>query len=142
MRLEENKAVIRAFVDAINDQAWDTLDALVAPTFARHSAAAGQPAVESRADLKVFLQQEIKTFPDAHEWIKDLVAEGDKVAARHVFQGTQEGPLGPFPPTGKVMRATYLAIYRLEEGRIAEAWVEWDNLSGLLQLGHCDAAGQ
>lgn len=30
------------------------------------------------------------------------------------------------------------AIYRLERGRIAEAWAEWDNLYGLQQLGHHD----
>jgi hypothetical protein len=34
------------------------------------------------------------------------------------------------------MTADYLAIYRLEGGRVAEAWAEWDNLSGLAQLGH------
>jgi predicted ester cyclase len=30
----------------------------------------------------------------------------------------------------------YIAIYRIADGRIAEAWAEWDNLSGLAQLGH------
>jgi predicted ester cyclase len=31
--------------------------------------------------------------------------------------------------------AEYLAIYRLPDGRIVEAWAEWDNLAGLAQLG-------
>jgi hypothetical protein len=44
--------------------------------------------------------------------------------------------MGPYPPTEKVMTADYLAIYRVEDGQIAEAWAEWDNLSGLVQLGH------
>jgi predicted ester cyclase len=44
--------------------------------------------------------------------------------------------MGAHPPTGRVLAATYLAIYRIEGGRIAEAWVEWDNLHGLRQLGH------
>jgi hypothetical protein len=43
------------------------------------------------------------------------------------------------PPSGKVLSATYLAIYRLEGGGIAEAWAEWDNLYGLQQLGHLKA---
>ena len=30
-------------------------------------------------------------------------------------------------------------IYRLESGRIVEAWAEWDNLAGLKQLGHSAA---
>ena len=39
--LERNKAVVRAFVEAINAQNWDRLDALVAPDFVRHSHAQG-----------------------------------------------------------------------------------------------------
>jgi predicted ester cyclase len=60
----------------------------------------------------------------------------DWVAARSQFCGTQLGRLGSYPPSGKVLSATTLAIYRLEGGRIAEAWVEWDNLYGLRQLGY------
>ena len=44
--------------------------------------------------------------------------------------------MGQFPPTGNVLQATYMAIYRVENQRIAEAWAEWDNLAGLKQLGH------
>lgn len=44
--------------------------------------------------------------------------------------------MGPFPPSGKVLSSNYLAIYRIENHRIAEAWAEWDNLAGLKQLGH------
>jgi steroid delta-isomerase-like uncharacterized protein len=134
--VKTNKAIIRAFVEAINHQDWNRLDELVSADFIRHSVAAGSPGVRSRDDLKHFLQQEFVTFPDALETIKDLFGEGDKIAVRHHFQGTQHGPMGNFPPTGKRMKADYLAIYRLENGLIVEAWAEWDNLSGLTQLGH------
>ncbi len=83
-----------------------------------------------------FLQAEFNTFPDAEETLMDLIAEEDKVAARHEFRGTQLGPMGPLPASGKVLQATYLAIYRIDNGRICEVWAEWDNLSGLKQLGH------
>ena len=91
--------------------------------------------MRSAEQLVAFLQGEYATFPDARESLLDLVAEHDKVAARHRFRGTQLGPLGSFPPSGKVLDATYLAIYRIDEQRIAEAWAEWDNLAGLRQLG-------
>ena len=70
-----------------------------------------------------------------------MLVEGDKVAVRHRFRGTQAGPMGPYLPSGKVMTAEYLAIYRLSSGRIAEAWAEWDNLTGLVQLGHYKPGG-
>lgn len=132
--IETNKRVVRAFAEAINRRDWDALDDLVAIDFLRHSYAA--PGVQSRDDLKRYLRNEFTIFPDACESLEDIVAEGDRVAVRHAFRGTQSGPMGPYPASEKEMRADYLAIYRLVDGKIAEAWVEWDNLSGLTQLGH------
>jgi steroid delta-isomerase-like uncharacterized protein len=133
---ERNKAVVRAFVEAVNGQDWDRLDDLVAAEFVRHSHAAGPPPIHSRQELKAFLRAEFEAFPDWQENLEDLLAEGGKVAARHRCRGTQRGPLGPYPPSGKILNADYLAIYRIEGGRIVEAWAAWDNLSGLTQLGH------
>src|SRR5262245_28429317 len=132
--VERNKGVVRAFAEAINARDWDRLDELVSSDFVRYSEAA--PAARSRDDLKRYLRAEFETFPDAYESIEDMLAEGDKVAVRHRFRGTQDGPMGPYPSSGRVLIADYLAIYRLEGGVIAEAWAEWDNLSGLAQLGH------
>lgn len=140
MQIDQNKAVITAFVDAINAQDWGKLAEIVDPQFVRHSSAAGEPSVRNRDDLIRFLRSEYETFPDAHETLLDLVAEGNKVAARHHFQGTQKGRLGPYPSTGKMLSSEYIAIYHLEDGRITEAWAEWDNLSGLKQLGHAPSA--
>jgi steroid delta-isomerase-like uncharacterized protein len=137
---ERNKAVVQAFVAAVNAQHWDRVAELVAPDFVRHSHAGGSPGVRSRSELLRFLRGELETFPDAHEGIEDMVAEGDRVAVRHRFRGTQRGPMGPYPPSGRVLAADYLAIYRLKGGVIAEAWAEWDNLSGLTQLGHTPSA--
>jgi len=44
--------------------------------------------------------------------------------------------MGSYPSTGKVMNAEYIAIYRVWNGQVIEAWAEWDNLAGLKQLGH------
>jgi steroid delta-isomerase-like uncharacterized protein len=135
--IETNKRVVRAFTEAINRRDLDALDDLVSTDFVRHSNAA--PGVQSLDDLKRFLRNEFGAFPDACESVEDVVAEGDRVAVRHSFRGTQRGPMGRYPASAKEMRADYLAIYRLADGKIAEAWVEWDNLSGLTQLGHIDS---
>lgn len=137
--LERNKAVVRALVEAVNvdvDRLAESVTELVAEDFVRHSTAAGPPGVRSRADLIDFLRVERDTFPDAHETVEDLVAEGDRVAVRHRFTGTQLGLLGRLPPTGRRLTADYLAIYRVVDGLVVEAWAEWDNLAGLVQLGH------
>lgn len=136
MDVERNKTIVRAFVEAINRRDWERIDQLVSADFTRHSDAAGEPEIRSRDELKSFLVRELDAFPDAHERLEELLAEGNKVAARHRFEGTQRGQLGPYPATGNRMIGRYIAVYRVEEGRIAEAWAEWDTLSGLTQLGH------
>lgn len=130
------KALIQAFVDAINEQNWEKLDELVAPDFIRHGCVANELSIGSREELKVFLRKELETFPDAFEQIKDIITEGDKVAVRQQFQGTQQGWLGNYPPSGKKLIADYLAIYRIQNNQIVEVWAVWDNLNGLQQLGH------
>ncbi len=132
----EPKQTVQAFVDAINSQDWARLDLLVAPDFVRHSIAAAESPVRSRADLVDFLRREYETFPDAQETILDIFAEGEKVAVRHQFRGTQDGAMGSYLPSCKTMNSEYIAIYCVRNGQILEAWAEWDNLAGLKQLGH------
>jgi len=136
MNIENNKANVTAFILAINEQEWATLDALVADDVVRHSRTYGQTQLRGRKQLVEFLKSEAMTFPDARQKILYLVAEEDRVAAALQFNGTQKGPMGPFPASGRRIQANFLAMFRLEDGRIAEVWVEWDNLSVLLQLGH------
>jgi predicted ester cyclase len=83
--------VIRSFVNSINAHNWDSLRILLAPQFIRHSNAGGAPEVRSAEELITYLKNEYVTFPDAEETLLDLVAEGESVAARSQFRGTQVG---------------------------------------------------
>jgi steroid delta-isomerase-like uncharacterized protein len=130
------KQTVQAFVHAINSHEWTRLDSLVAAEFVRHSIAVGNLPIRSRSDLVMYLRREFETFPDAQETILDIFAEGEKVAVRHHFRGTQLGAMDSYPATGKIMTAEYIAIYRVRNCQILEAWAEWDNLAGLRQLGH------
>ena len=44
--------------------------------------------------------------------------------------------MGPFPPSGLELEIPFIGLLRIEDGKIAEIWVEWDNLNALAQLGH------
>jgi steroid delta-isomerase-like uncharacterized protein len=134
--MEENKTLVRAFVEAVNQQNWQGFDELVAADFVRYSSTFGQSQIRGRDQLREYLIGEFKAFPDARESINFLIAEGDKVAVHSHFHGTQRGPMGAFPPSGKTLSADFISIYRIADGRIAEAWIEWDCLTGLIQLGH------
>ena len=135
-QLDRNKVVVRRFVEAVNTANYALLDELLEPGVVRHCQATPDVAVRSRDDFKRFDQQSRATFPDQHIAIETLLAEGDRVAVYATFSGTQTGPMGPFPATGKKVEGKFLSILRLQEGKIAELWVEWDNLALLTQLGH------
>ena len=129
-------AVVRQLIAAINRCDWAAVKSLLHPDFRRHSAAAGSGGVEDAAAFVQFLQDERRAYPDAHEEILDLFGDGHRVAARHGFSGTQRGPLGAHAPTGRRVESVYLALYTVQQGRIAACWAEWDNLADLRQLGH------
>jgi predicted ester cyclase len=51
------------------------------------------------------------------------------------FYGTQRGEFQGLPPTGKSVTFTGINIARIEGGKIAELWSEFDALGVLQQLG-------
>jgi steroid delta-isomerase-like uncharacterized protein len=74
-------------------------------------------------------------FPDIHFTVEDLVAEGDRVAVRWSWTGTQTGQFREIPPSHKRVSDTGMAFYRMREGKIFRARVETDRLGVLQQLG-------
>lgn len=74
-------------------------------------------------------------FPDLDVETKMLISEGDLVAGHFVGHGTHQGLFQGMPATGKSWEARCTAIYRVSEGRIADAWVNWDLLALLEQIG-------
>jgi steroid delta-isomerase-like uncharacterized protein len=136
---EENKALVRRFGDAMNTRQFHLLDDLVAPDFLRHCQATPEVHVRSLQQFKEFLRQDAAVFPDSIQTLEHLLAEGDLVAVWATYEGTQRGQMGPFPPSGKKMRVDFGAVLRVENGKIAELWVTWDNMAALAQLGHLPA---
>ena len=133
---EQNKAVIRRFWEAMNSRQLDGLDDLIATDVVRHCQATPGLDVRSLNQVKDFLRQDTEVFPDSTQTITHLVAEDDLVAIWATYEGTQKGPMGPFPPSGITARFDFGAVFRLENGKISEWWVTWDNMAILRALGH------
>ena len=75
------------------------------------------------------------TFPDYHEELEELVAEGDTVVARFLISGTQHGHWGPIPPTGKKARFEEIVMLRIVNGKVVGQRGIVDALHALRQLG-------
>lgn len=141
-QLEANKDLVRQFAATIDAEEWDALDALVTEDIRRHSrATTARPEISSREEFKQHEQARHTTWMEGRVTYEMMVAEGDMVAAYATFTGTNTGPLGEFPATGRSVEAKFLAMFRIEEDKIAEIWVEWDNVATLTQLGLFSPSG-
>lgn len=136
---EANKATFRAMTDAVNARDLDALDGLIAEDLVRHSQSTAGIEVRSLEDFKAFLRSDFAVVPDSKIECPMVIAEGDLVATWCTYQGTQEGQMGPFPPSGERLNLDFAGFLRFEGGKIAEMWVVWDNLTALTQLGHMPA---
>jgi steroid delta-isomerase-like uncharacterized protein len=132
----ENIQIVRSMAEAINERDLDALDNLVAQDVVRHSAATADVTVTNLEEFRAFLKSDFATIPDSVQTIDLIFANDEYVAMRVTYSGTQEGPMGPFPASGKKLVLPFVGILRIEDGKVAEIWVEWDNLYALTQLGH------
>ena len=134
-QLDANKNLIHRFTTATNTADWDAFDELLTDDFTRHCQATPNVQVTSREAFKKLQQSFLVSMPDQKITLDMLIAEDDKVAAYATYTGTLIGPMGEFQPTGKSVESKFISVFRIEAGRIAELWVEWDNLAMLTQLG-------
>jgi steroid delta-isomerase-like uncharacterized protein len=134
MSPDDNKAVIRAYVETIfNQRQVDRAGELVASDYVDHAALPGQaPGLEGVTQKWAMY---LAGIPDLRVTIEELVAEGDKVAVRRSYAGTHRGELLGIPATGKQVRIGGISIFRLAEGKIAEHWEQLDRLALMQQLG-------
>ena len=132
----ENVRTATAMMNAINARNLDALDEFIAPDVVRHSAATAGVVVTNLSEFKAFLETDFATVSDSVQKIDVIFGGGEYVAVRARYIGTQDGPMGPFPASGKKLELPYNGILRFENSKIVEIWVEWDNLFALTQLGH------
>ena len=87
------------------------------------------------AGFKQMIAGLLAAFPDLRLTIEDQVVAGDKVATRWVAEGTNSGPFGSVPATGRRVRVDGLILDRVVDGRVVERWEQWDQAGMMQQLG-------
>jgi steroid delta-isomerase-like uncharacterized protein len=139
---EENKALVRRQEEELFSRGnLDAADEIYAPDYVGHDPSNPEDvrgleaAKQAAADYR-------EAFPDLRVTVEDLIAEGDRVAARLRFRGTHLGELDGIAPTGRRVDCTGIVISRIEEGKIAEDWANFDDLDMMQQLRVITEPGQ
>ena len=116
-----NIALVRSTLDAFNEGDLDTCVALMGPDFVMNLA--GVPPMRGPDVWRQGADVIRTSFPDLHARIDDLVAEGDRVAARLTFRGTHQGEFLGVPATGRTVEYVSHEFYRFVDGLVAEEWI-------------------
>jgi predicted ester cyclase len=135
-----NRAVLRRFIEDFLDKGdGDALDEcvhadIVLPPDMPGGAQGYQALVVHMAEMPTIFDSEIA--------IEDMIAEGDKVAARITIRGRQTGEFMGRTPTGREFSIEEQLIVRFRDGKISRLWRVVDIFSLLQQLdGTAPGAG-
>jgi serine phosphatase RsbU (regulator of sigma subunit)/ketosteroid isomerase-like protein len=121
--VEENKALVRRFVEAQANADLDTLDELLAPDFVDHSLQADQEP--GREGFMRSVAEEPAIFSKVRANIEDQAAEGDKVISRLTMKRIHDrGEFLGVAPSGMEIRTSAIIIHRVSGGKIVEEWSE------------------
>jgi steroid delta-isomerase-like uncharacterized protein len=140
MAFDAQIAMVERFVEEafVNFRA-DEMEYLLAPGFRCH-AWRRLGIVDGPEGARQLIERLKAAFSETSAQIEDVVASGDRVAVRYVFEGQHSGEMLGIPASGKRVRVSGIFIARFDGGRIAELWPEHDVLSMLRQMGALAAA--
>ena len=133
MSTEENKEIFRRYVEEIgNEGKFEVAEEI----FDRYLAHQPDGMILERGpdDVRRFMAEFHKAFPDFHTTIEDQIAEGDKVVTRWRMRGTHRDEFRGIGPTGNRLEITGIGIFRFSGGKVVESWDNFDQLGMMRQL--------
>ena len=137
MSFEEMKDLARRSLELWAGGNTDDPAKVFAADYVNHQepAAVGGVKAVDLADWKDIVSGCHQAFPDLEVTILMQIAEGDLVATRWQFSGTQTGEYLGHKPSGKRATWTGVQIDRVADGKIVESWVDWDKYRMFEALG-------
>lgn len=132
----ENRAIVRGFhEEVLNGKDLDAIGAYYAVDCVDHAPGTEEGELRGVGAIRAYVEQFLVAFPDLTITEEDVIAEGDRVAYRHTGRGTHEGEFMGHPPGGNGFEVGGIAVFRIEDRKIAESWCNVDMLGLVDQLG-------
>ena len=131
MTTEDNKAVVRRFYKAFEDNDLEALKEVLAPDLVAYNL---NP--QNRDEHLQGIRGWNAIFSENHFEILDQIAEGDRVASHVILHSTHsKANFQGIPPSGKQIETPALTMERIKDGKIVERRVYSDRLGMMRQLG-------
>jgi C-1 hydroxylase len=131
--LKANKAVVKSFVEAWNTRDLDRFDALMGEHAVLRIGGGVVPC--DPAGTRAIAVEWTRAFPDYQFELLTLIAEADLVVAHMPYSGTFREAILGLAPTGRSCTVDEIVIFRIADGKIAEAWEVYDEAGMWRQLG-------
>jgi predicted ester cyclase len=125
----------RLFDEVINQWNFAILDQLFAPTFRVDPDDSQDQAAQGPEDAERFFTWLRSVYPDLQYTIDDIVVEGEKAVARVHAHGTHRADFLDHQPTDLPVEYSEMLMVRVADNRIAEWWIELNQLPILQQIG-------
>ena len=136
MRSESMAVLHRWFEEVWNKGREEAIDEMFADEGIAHGLVDenGQE-LRGPAGFKPFFQKFRDAFPDMEIAIDDCITEGDMAAVRCTVRARHTGKGLGVAATGNPVEFTGMCIVRVRDGKIVEAWNNFDFLSLNRQVG-------
>jgi predicted ester cyclase len=133
----------RLLEEAFNDGNLSLADEYIAPEAENHDPAT-PPELRGLRGPEIYrrtVNMYREAFPDVRMVVDDAISADDKVVLRWHSEGTHRGELAGLAPTGARVTVTGISIDQWRDGKVVEAWAQWDNLGLARQLGAAPPEG-
>ncbi len=138
----KNAQMALAQVDAYNRRDLDAQVSGYADTFTTTDHARGI-TLTSRDEVKAWMGEWIAASSDGKVRVSEVIDAADVVVSILEMEGTNDGPMGPMPASGRRFSTRGVQILHFdEEGRIIAHDNFFDQLSILTQLGFAEPPPQ
>ena len=127
---EANEQLMRRWFDEVwNRKQESAVDEMMAADCVAYGLGDADAVVRGPEQFKEFHRGFCGAFPDLQIAVEDVIASGDRVAARWRMTGTHLGGHLGFPPTAKRVSLDGVSIAVIEDGKLKEGW-------NMMDMGH------
>jgi predicted ester cyclase len=128
---KENKALVRRYYKEVMG-GLAGIDKIVADTFVDHHFPPGLPA--GPQGVRQFFATMRGVFSNMKIEIEFMLAEGNKVDCHFTFHAKHSGKFAGIKPKGNAIHLPAIATFRIQRGKLAEAWEIFDSGSLFQQM--------